>query len=114
MNAPISQAKWALGTAEMELLRGDVSSYVDEMSAKLSRRMIELATSAVGKRVSELTEEQKFSVAYVAGIRMENKGWEGKDAAGKWVMQTEPCAIVARADGGFDVYAMQREQGSET
>lgn len=53
----------------------------------------------------QLTDEQKFSVAVAAGVRIESSSY----VDGKLTLTTEPCGVVH--DGrGFQVYVKAKRQ----
>lgn len=65
-------------------------------------RMIMISASCHGTPAAELSAEQKFAVAYCAGVRIINS----EPVAGsinRFKMTMEPFAIVDDGDGGYIV-----------
>ena len=93
--------KWSLeivkGSGEQSACSG-MTDLADKICVEQTKKWLAAAEGAMGKAVEDLTEDERFSVAWMAGVRIET-GLDGI-VDGRMAMTTEPCCIVARGDGG--------------
>lgn len=99
MNAP-SPRYTTFAEIKPTLEDNAASRMMDQVMADFRRIERGLALGAKDKEVEELTEQEKFAIAFLAGVRME---WRpSDDAAGPAIFVTEECGIY-KADGKFHV-----------
>jgi hypothetical protein len=60
------------------------------------------AWTAQGKLAKDLTNEERFAIAVLAGARILT--FSPPDASGKCTATTEKCSITEDGKGGFNVY----------
>lgn len=72
---------------------------LENFSNSLLLKIVEACANAKDKEVSDLTELEKFLVAYVAGVPLDRQRSQG----GEFKLKTVPCSIV-KTNGKFEVY----------
>ena len=75
---------------------------MDSVLADFRSKQVSLARGAKDKEVGELTEPEKFAIAYLAGVRMELRPRETLDHRTLTRFVTEACGIY-KVEGKFHV-----------
>ena len=87
-------------TFDLKTERTPCADMADEMAHACAVELVNTLKTCVGKRVSELTEAQKYAIAVIAGCPADIGGMTHGDNSMRFA--TVPCA-VCDADGGFMV-----------
>lgn len=89
----------------------EFSSAMDSICAGIALKIRQDAFGALGKEVHELTEAERFAIAYLAGVPVVMRDLRDPLDDGKFRMRLEPC-VIGKVDGKFRVWRQGKETGS--
>lgn len=84
---------------------------IDSICGQMLHDLHATAAGCINKEVHELSEHERFCIAYASGVPMIPQ--DMREAGNRFKMQTVPCSIT-KLDGRFVVFHQDPKNGNST